>query len=101
MTNPTGNDGERFTGHGAEWRDSNLSAAEAQQATSWVEQKIDKRSMLTNKDRVHDIRDAMWELEKDGEIMVHRVEDQQLKAPVHHHAEAPSCYLKFGGHLGV
>ncbi len=76
MTTPTGNDGERFTGHGAEWRDSNLSAAEAQQATSWVEQKIDKRSMLTNKDRVHDIRDAMWELEKDGQIKVHRVEDQ-------------------------
>ena len=76
MTNPTGNDGERFTGHGAEWRDSNLSPAEAMQATSWVEQKIDKRSMLTNKDRVHDIRDVMWQLEKEGEIVVHRVENQ-------------------------
>ncbi len=67
------NDGERFTGHGSEWRDSNLSPEEAMMATSWVEQKINKRAMLTNKDRVHDIREVMWELEKDGEIIVHRV----------------------------
>ena len=76
MSTPTGNDAERFTGHGSEWRDSNLSAADAAQATSWVEQKIDKRSMLTNKDRVHDIRDVMWQLEKEGEILVHRVGDE-------------------------
>jgi len=69
-------DSERFTGHGSEWRDSNLSREEANLATAWVEQKIDKRSMLTNKDRVEDVRDAMWELEKDGEIIVHRVTDQ-------------------------
>ncbi|MEE2525748.1 heterodisulfide reductase-related iron-sulfur binding cluster [Hyphobacterium sp. HN65] len=68
--------GERFTGHGAEWRDSELSREEAMVATSWVEQKIDKRSMLTNKDRVNDVRDEMWQLEKDGEIVVHRVTDQ-------------------------
>lgn len=68
--------GERFTGHGPEWRDSKLDAKSAQIATAWVEQRIDKRSMLTNKDRVHDIRDVMWELEKDGEILVHRVSDQ-------------------------
>ena len=67
--------GERFTGHGSEWKDSNLSPAEAQIATNWVEQKIDRRSMLTNKDRVEDVRDAMWELEKDGQIAVHRVTD--------------------------
>ena len=48
----TKDNGERFTGHGSEWRDSNLSQEEAMVATSWVEQKIDKRSMLTNKDRV-------------------------------------------------
>jgi len=63
---------EKFTGHGSEWRDSNLSEADALTATSWVEAKIDKRSMLTNKDRVHDIRDVMWQLEKEGEIKVHR-----------------------------
>ena len=68
--------GERFTGHGSEWRDSNLSTEDATTATAWVEQKINKRSMLTNKDRVHDVRDIMWDLEKDGEIVVHRVRDE-------------------------
>ena len=68
--------GERFTGHGAEWRDSDLSREDAMAATAWVEQTINKRSMLTSKDRVHDIREVMWELEKDGEIMVHRVRDE-------------------------
>ena len=77
MTN-TGknNGGERFTGHGSEWRDSRLSSEDAMVATSWVEQKIDKRSMLTNKDRVEDVRDVMWQLEKEGEIVVHRVADE-------------------------
>ena len=67
---------ERFTGHGAEWRDANLSATDAAAATQWVEQKIDRRSMLTNKDRVEDVRDIMWQLEKDGEIVVHRVAEE-------------------------
>ena len=67
---------ERFTGHGSEWRDANLSPADAATATSWVEQRIDKRSMLTNKDRVEDVRDIMWQLEKDGEIVVHRVREE-------------------------
>ena len=78
-TNDTGNasgeSGERFTGHGSEWRNSNLSAQDARTATAWVEAKVDKRSMLTNKDRVEDVRDIMWQLEKDGEIAVHRVGD--------------------------
>jgi len=69
------NGGEHFTGHGAEWKDAKLTAQDAATATSWVEQHIDKRSMLTNKDRVEDVRDAMWQLEKDGEIAVHRVAD--------------------------
>ncbi|WP_338465615.1 heterodisulfide reductase-related iron-sulfur binding cluster [Novosphingobium sp. ZN18A2] len=73
MTNGTG--GERFTGHGAEWRDSNLNAADAQVATAWVEQRINKRAMLTTKQRVDDVRDQMWQLEKEGEIVVHRVND--------------------------
>ena len=68
--------GERFTGHGPEWQDAKLAPAEARIATAWVEQKIDKRSMLTQKDRVEDVRDAMWQLEKDGEIVVHRVLDE-------------------------
>ncbi len=73
-TAPT--EGERFTGHGAEWRPANLSPEDARTATAWVEQKIDKRSMLVNKDRVADVRDAMWELEKDGQIVVHRIRDE-------------------------
>lgn len=68
--------GERFTGHGPEWRDANLSSDDARVATVWVEQVINKRSMLTQKDRVQDVRDIMWQLEKDGEIVVHRVSDE-------------------------
>jgi heterodisulfide reductase subunit B len=68
--------GQRFTGHGSEWRDAQLSQEDARVATSWVEQRIDKRSMETNKDRVEDVRDIMWQLEKDGEIVVHRVTEQ-------------------------
>ena len=71
-----GNGEERFTGHGSEWVDSNLSKEDAHTATVWVDQIVNKRSMLTNKDRVEDVRDAMWELEKDGEIIVHRVKDE-------------------------
>ena len=52
---PTG--GERFTGHGAEWRDAQLSPDDARTATAWVEQVIDKRSMEINKDRVEDVRE--------------------------------------------
>jgi heterodisulfide reductase subunit B len=73
---------ERFTGHGSEWRDSNLSPAEAKIATSWVELKVDKRSMLTQKDRVADVRDGMWQLEKEGEIVVHRVREEHQPAMV-------------------
>ena len=65
-----------FTGFGAEWRPSNLTPSEARAATAWVETKIDRRSMLTNKDRVEDVRDAMWQLEKDGEIVVHRLDER-------------------------
>ena len=54
------NGGERFTGHGSEWVDANLSEKEAQTATVWVDQIINKRSMLTNKDSVEDVRDVMW-----------------------------------------
>jgi heterodisulfide reductase subunit B len=80
MAGENGNGGERFTGHGSEWTDANLSKEDAHVATVWVDQIVNKRSMLTNKDRVEDVRDIMWELEKDGEILVHRVEEQH--APV-------------------
>jgi heterodisulfide reductase subunit B len=73
---------ERFTGHGSDWTDSSLAPQEAQAATAWVEQKIDKRSMLTNKDRVEDVRDIMWQLERDGEIAVHRVLEEHQPVTV-------------------
>jgi heterodisulfide reductase subunit B len=76
MAAENGNGNERFTGHGPEWQDANLSKEEAHVATVWVDQIINKRSMLTNKDRVEDVRDIMWDLEKDGEIVVHRVADE-------------------------
>ena len=62
MDDKRNGDQPAFTGFGTEWRPSNLTPSEARAATSWVEAKIDRRSMLTNKDRVHDIRDAMWQL---------------------------------------
>ena len=71
-----------LTGHGSEWRNSGLSADQAQAATAWVEAHVDKRSMLTNKDRVEDVRDIMWQLEKDGEIVVHRVTDEHMPVDV-------------------
>ena len=76
MATGNGNDGERFTGHGSEWSDAKLSKDDAHVATVWVDQIVNRRSMLTNKDRVEDVRDAMWELEKDGEIIVHRVKEE-------------------------
>jgi heterodisulfide reductase subunit B len=74
MTYPS--DGSRFTGHGAEWRDAALNPTDAQAATSWVEARVDRRSMQTGKERVQDVRDLMWQLEKDGEIVVHRVPEE-------------------------
>jgi heterodisulfide reductase subunit B len=65
-----------YPGFGAEWRRAELSADEAQKATAWVETRIDRRSLLTGKERVEDARDIMWRLEKDGEILVHRVTEQ-------------------------
>ena len=76
MAAGNGNDGERFTGHGSEWSDAKLSKDDAHVATVWVDQIVNRRSMLTNKDRVEDVRDAMWDLEKDGEIVVHRVNEE-------------------------
>ncbi len=67
--------GGAYSGFGADWQLSNRSAAGARRATDWVEAKIDKRALLMGKERREDIRDAMWELEKDGEILVHRVGD--------------------------
>jgi len=65
-----------YAGFGSEWRPARLSPEEARAATSWVETRIDRRSTLTSKQKVEDVRDIMWQLEKDGEIVVHRIGEQ-------------------------
>jgi len=50
----TDNGGDRFTGHGSEWTDANLSKEDAHVATVWVDQIVNRRSMLTNKARVEE-----------------------------------------------
>uniref|UniRef100_E6QH91 Cysteine-rich domain-containing protein n=1 Tax=mine drainage metagenome TaxID=410659 RepID=E6QH91_9ZZZZ len=59
-------------GHGAFFQDANLSANEAEAATAWVRSHVDRRSIDLG-ERMDDIRDHMWELEKEGEIIVHRI----------------------------
>jgi len=64
-----------YNGFGADWAPTKLAETEARRATGWIEAKIDKRHLLTGKDRKQDVRDIMWQLERDGEIKVHRVAD--------------------------
>ncbi len=61
-----------LAGHGAFFQDTNLSANEAEAATAWVRSHVDRRTMDLG-ERMDDIRDHMWELEKEGEIIVHRI----------------------------
>ena len=61
-------------GHGAFFQDTNLSAQEAEAATAWVRSHVDRRSVDLG-ERMDDIREHMWELEKEGEIIVHRISD--------------------------
>ena len=68
-------DAPHLTGHGPEWKDPGLTPGEARAATAWVEAKVD-RATLTGKERVEDVRDIMWQLERDGEIVVHRIRDE-------------------------
>jgi len=72
-TKETGGKGGAYNGFGADWTPTKLTETEARRATDWVEARIDKRALLTGKDRKQDVRDIMWQLEKDGEIVVHRV----------------------------
>ena len=51
-----------------------LAGAEAATATEWVRKHVDKRTVDLG-ERMDDIRDHMWELEKDGQIIVHRITD--------------------------
>ena len=68
-------DGQGIAGHGSFFQQTNLSGADAAKATEWVRKQIDRRT-LDLADRMDDIRDHMWELEKDGQIIVHRITDE-------------------------
>ncbi|SFD79510.1 heterodisulfide reductase subunit B, partial [Thiohalospira halophila DSM 15071] len=70
--NTTGAEG--VAGHGSFFQDTNLNANEAEAATEWVRRQVDRRTVDLG-DRMDDIREHMWELEKDGEIIVHRITD--------------------------
>ncbi|MFO8155502.1 MAG: heterodisulfide reductase subunit B, partial [Thiohalospira sp.] len=70
--NTTGSEG--IAGHGSFFQDSNLSAEDAAAATEWVRKQVDRRSADLG-ERMDDIREHMWELEKDGQIIVHRITD--------------------------
>ncbi|MBU2763842.1 heterodisulfide reductase subunit B, partial [Acidithiobacillus caldus] len=61
-------------GHGAFFQDTNLKAEEAEAATAWVRSHVDRRTVDLG-ERMGDIREHMWELEKEGEIIVHRITD--------------------------
>ena len=67
------NEGGHYAGFGPEWQPAPLAPAEARRATDWVEARIDRRALLVNKEQVEDVRERMWQLEKDGEIIVHRI----------------------------
>ncbi|MHB1174284.1 MAG: heterodisulfide reductase-related iron-sulfur binding cluster [Sulfuriferula sp.] len=63
-----------IAGHGSFFQQTNLTGTEAVQATEWVRKHVDKRTVDLG-ERMDDIRDHMWELEKDGQIIVHRITD--------------------------
>jgi heterodisulfide reductase subunit B len=67
-------DGQGVAGHGSFFQESNLSPEDAAAATEWVRKHVDKRTVDLG-ERMDDIRDHMWELEKDGQIIVHRITD--------------------------
>jgi heterodisulfide reductase subunit B2 len=67
-------DGAGIAGHGAFFQPTNLPPEQAEQATAWVRKHIDRRT-LDLAERMDDVREHMWELEREGEIIVHRVSD--------------------------
>lgn len=68
-----------LAGHGAFFQDTNLSAQEAEAATAWVRSHVDRRTMDLG-ERMDDIRDHMWELEKEGEMGV-QISHRYTKVP--------------------
>ncbi|MGC8468249.1 MAG: heterodisulfide reductase subunit B, partial [Acidithiobacillus sp.] len=63
-----------IAGHGSFFQPTHLATDEAAKATEWVRKHVDRRTIDLG-ERMDDIREHMWELEKDGEIIVHRIGD--------------------------
>ncbi|WP_418127987.1 heterodisulfide reductase-related iron-sulfur binding cluster [Thermithiobacillus tepidarius] len=70
-----GTEAQGVAGHGAFFQATNLSAQEAEAATAWVRKHVDRRTIDLG-ERMDDVREHMWELEKEGEIIVHRIRDE-------------------------
>ena len=54
-----------IAGHGEFFQPTNLSAADAEKATEWVKKRVDRRELDLG-ERMDDVREHMWELEKEG-----------------------------------
>lgn len=67
-------DGQGVSGHGSMFQNTNLTPEQAVKATDWVRKHVDRRSIDLG-ERMDDVRDHMWQLEKEGEIIVHRISD--------------------------
>lgn len=74
-------DGQGVAGHGSFFQQTDLSKEDATKATEWVRKHVDKRTIDLG-DRMDDVREHMWELEKDGEIIVHRITDEHAPLSV-------------------
>ena len=68
-------DGQGIAGHGSFFQATDLSREDAIKATDWVRKHVDRRTIDLG-DRMDDIREHMYELEKDGQIIIHRIGDQ-------------------------
>jgi heterodisulfide reductase subunit B len=67
-------DPKGIAGHGAFFQPTNLAPEDAERATAWVRKQVDRRALDLG-ERMDDVRDHLWELERDGEIIVHRITD--------------------------
>ncbi|MEJ2631125.1 MAG: heterodisulfide reductase-related iron-sulfur binding cluster [Acidihalobacter sp.] len=68
-------EGQGVAGHGSFFQQTDLSREEAVQATDWVRKHVDRRTVDLG-DRMDDVREHMYELEKEGEIIIHRITDE-------------------------
>lgn len=66
-------------GHSAAFARAGLAPDQAAQATDWVRQRIDRRNLDLG-ERMDDVREHLYELEKDGQIIIHRIADEH--API-------------------